>query len=62
MVIESMFVYNFIDPNLRVEIFFEKEGAVENGGLDFEIGGYRLLCTLVLAVEGNFMNSLYAFF
>ena len=37
MVIESMFVYNFIDPDLRVEILFEKEGAVENGGLDFEI-------------------------
>ena len=33
-----MFVYHFADPDLRVQIFFEKEGAAENGGADFEIG------------------------
>ena len=33
-----MFVYHFIDPDLMVEIFFEKEGAAENGGVEFEIG------------------------
>ena len=38
MVINSMFVYHFVDPDLRVEIFFEKEGSAENGGVDFEIG------------------------
>ena len=33
-----MFVYHFVDPNLRVEVTFRKEGIVENGGVDFEIG------------------------
>ena len=33
-----MFVYHFLNPDLRLEIFFEKEGAAENGGVDFEIG------------------------
>ena len=34
-----MFVYHFVDPDLRLEIFFEKEGAAENGSVDFEIEG-----------------------
>ena len=38
MLIESILVRHFVDSNLRVEIFFEKDGAVENGGVDFEIG------------------------
>ena len=33
-----MFVYHFVDPDLKVEIFFEKEGAAENVGINFEIG------------------------
>ena len=33
-----MFIYYFVDPDLRVETFFEKDGAAENGGIDFEIG------------------------
>ena len=33
-----MFVSRFVDPDLRVEIFFGKKGAAENGGVDFEIG------------------------
>ena len=33
-----MFVSHFVDPDLRVEIFFEEEGSAENGGVDFEIG------------------------
>ena len=37
MVIDSMFVYHFVDPELRIEIFFQKEGTAENGGVDFEI-------------------------
>ena len=32
-----MFIYHFVDPDLRVEIFFEKEGAAENRSIDFEI-------------------------
>ena len=33
-----MFVYHFVDPDLRVEIFFEIEESAKNGSLDFEIG------------------------
>ena len=33
-----MFVYQFVEPDLRIEVFFEKDGAAENGGVDFEIG------------------------
>ena len=33
-----MFVYHFVDHHLRIETFFEKQRAVENGGVDFEIG------------------------
>ena len=28
----GIFVYHFVDPDLWIEIFFEKEGAAENGG------------------------------
>ena len=37
MVIDSIFASHFVDPDLRIEIFFEKEGAAENGVVDFEI-------------------------
>ena len=36
---ESMFVYHFVDPDLRVETFFEKDRVAENGSIDFELGG-----------------------
>ena len=36
MVIGSIFVYYFIDRELRVEIIFRKERTVESGGIDFE--------------------------
>ena len=38
MVIDSIFVYHFVDPDLKVEVIFRKEGIAENGGIDFEIG------------------------
>ena len=38
MVINSIFVYHFVDPDLRVEIIFRKEETTKNGGIDFEIG------------------------
>ena len=38
MVIGHMVVYHFVDPDLRVEIFFEIEESTKNGSLDFEIG------------------------
>ena len=33
-----MFVYHFVDPDMRVEMVFRKDGIAENGGIDFEIG------------------------
>ena len=33
MVIDSMFVYQFVDLDLRIEIFFEKESPAENEGV-----------------------------
>ena len=38
MVIDSTFAYHFVDLDLRVEIFFDKERLTENGSVDFEIG------------------------
>ena len=38
VVINSMFIYHFVDPDLRVETFFQKDEEVKNGGVDFEIG------------------------
>ena len=37
MVIDSMSVYRFVDPGLRVEIIFRKERTGENEGINFEI-------------------------
>ena len=33
-----MFLYYFVDPDLKVWAFFKKEGAPENAGVDFEVG------------------------
>ena len=38
MVIDILFVYHFIYPDLRVKTFFKKDEAAENGGVDFKIG------------------------
>ena len=38
MIIKSMFVYHFVDLDLRVETFFKNDEARENGGVEFEIG------------------------
>ena len=35
--IGSIFVYYFVDPDLRVEIIFRKERTAESGGIDSEI-------------------------
>ena len=38
MVIDSVFICNFVDLDLRIEAFFEKGGVAENGATDYEIG------------------------
>ena len=49
MVISSMFVTHFGDPDLRVEIFFKKEEAAENGDIDFDKGNISTtVCTAFL--------------
>ena len=56
MVIDSTFVYRFVDSDL----IFRKERTTENEGIDFEIGdGYRHLCTLEF--DENFIKNLSAF-
>ena len=35
-----MFVYHFVDPDLMVKMFFEKEGAAENGDVDFDFESF----------------------
>ena len=34
---DPIFIFHFFDPDLRIEIFFEKEKAVEQSDADFEI-------------------------
>ena len=36
VVIDSMFVYHFVDPDLKVEIIFRKEGTAENRDIDWK--------------------------
>ena len=62
MVIDSIFVYHLVDPDLKVDVIFRKEGTDENGEVDFKMG-YRHLPTLVLEVEKNsFFNSFFELF
>ena len=37
MIINSIIVYHFVDPDLRFQIFFEEEGRTKNGSFDSEI-------------------------
>ena len=58
VVIESSFVYHIVDPDLRVETFFEKNGAAENGGVDFEIGEIGTSVHLYCRSRKFFLQSL----
>ena len=40
-----MFVYHFVNSDLRFELIFRYEGKAENGGIDFEIRVYAPLHT-----------------
>ena len=41
-----MFVYHFVDPDLRVETFFKRDEAAENGGFDLKIGDIGIFAHL----------------
>ena len=60
VVIDSLFVYHFIDPDLRVKTFFQKRWSCRKWRRWFQNRGCRHLCTLVLKVEENIMQSLSA--
>lgn len=36
MVIDTLFVYYFIDPDLDIELFFKKRGAIRQKRIDLE--------------------------
>ena len=46
--IDTKFIYHFVDPDLGVEVFFEKEGVTEKGGVDFEIRDWGNFAHLVV--------------
>ena len=54
-----MFVYHFLHPDLRFEIFFEKEGVADNRDLNFEIEDRGTSAYCDLGAEENFMQSLF---
>ena len=33
-----IYVYHFVNPDLRADTFFKRDEAAENGGVDFKIG------------------------
>lgn len=37
MIIDRIFIYDFIDTDLMVEMFFKKQKAAEAVGVDFKI-------------------------
>ena len=59
---DSMFVYHLVDPNLRVEILFKKEGAAENEDVDFEIGDISTLAHLYWKLKKSSCKTLLLFY
>ena len=35
MVIDTIFLYSFVDSDLMLEIFFERQGQQKKGGFDY---------------------------
>ena len=64
MVSDGMFVHNFGDLDMMVEIFFENDGATKKGGIDFEIGDMGTSAHLFRGLEFKeiFLQSLFVFF
>ena len=59
MVIDSIFVYHFFDPDLKVEVISRKEGVAENGGIDFEIGDIGTSAHWYWRLKKRAFNSLF---
>ena len=51
----------FVDPDLGVEILFEKECSTENENVDFEVRDGRITAYPYWLVEKNFMLSMSVF-
>ena len=63
-----MFVYHFVDPDLRINIFFEKEVTAENGELILYaalhtciMGLKKISCGAYLLFYWNFGDKKIAF-
>ena len=56
-----MYVYYFVDPDLRVETFFEKDGAAENGRIYFEKGDIDISGNLYMRLKIFHENILRKF-
>ena len=52
MWIDNIFICHFFNPDTRIKIFFEKAGAAEKRGVNFEREGWNTGYTLVLGVLG----------
>ena len=52
---------HFVDFDLGIVRFCEKEGVTQKGGIYFEIGDSVTCSTLALRVQENFLQSLSAF-
>ena len=63
MVTDTIFVCHFVDPDLGIDIFFQKRGRSRTRGVDLEIRAESpaAYCTPLLGNEENFMQSLFAF-
>ena len=60
MVIDCILVCHVVDPYLRTDMFFGKEQAAENGGIDFEIRDIGTSAHWYWRLK-DFMQSLSAF-
>ena len=55
-----MFVYHFLHPDLRFEIFFEKEGVADNRDLNFEIEDRGTSAYCDLGAEENLCRACFS--
>ena len=58
MVIGSMFVYHFVNSEVRVETIFRKERTAENGGIDFEIENIDISAHSLAEIPTRFIKKL----
>ena len=60
-VINSILVHHFVDSDLRIKIFFEKDGAAKKRGIDFEIGNIDTSAYLYWDIKKVSFRTISAF-